>query len=282
MPAPTPRPKSRNWAFTLNNWSSEHLNTIDKWHSMHLTSYLIYGKEVGEEGTPHLQGYINLKQPSALSAMKKILSTAHWEICKGTPADNIAYCTKEDPEPTVYGVEPKTQQQANKDKATRFIELSKVGDFKTIEAEMPSKYIQMYKTMQQIATDNMVRPDDLDRPCGIWIYGETGCGKTTSARTEYGTYFSKTCNRWWDGYQGEDCVIIDDMDPNHNKLAYHLKLWTDKWSFTAEVKGGTRSLRPPIVIITSQYTIAQCFPDSPETVSALTRRCKVVHMFPEL
>lgn len=252
------------------------------------TAYIVYGKEIGKghehvpDGTPHLQGYINLPKSRSAAAIKKIMPRAHIEKCKGNPAQNIEYCKKEG-DYTEMGVEPITQQQANKNKAKRFIDLCKAGDFKTIEDEMPEKYTQQYRTMHQIATDNMQKPDDLETTCGIWIYGETGCGKTTEARTQYGTYFSKPCNKWWDGYQNEDCVVIEDMDPNHSKLAYHLKLWTDKWSFTAEVKGGTRSLRPKAVIITSQHTIEEVFKEEgPEAVAAMQRRCKVIHMHKQL
>ncbi len=282
MPPPprtAPRPKSRNWCFTLNNFTEEDFDKIDAWHTLNPTAYIIYGKEAGEETeTPHLQGYVHLKAPQAMSFLKRFLPRARLAICKGSPEENIAYCSKEDDHPMVYGAEPKTQQQANKDKAKRFIDLAKKGDFKAIEEEMPGKYSQQYRTMHQIATDNMVRPADLEDTCGVWIYGESGCGKTHAARTEYGTYFSKPCNKWWDGYQNEDCVIVEDMDPEHNKLAYHLKLWTDKWSFTGEVKGGTRSLRPKKVIITSQYSIEEVFHNSPQDQDALNRRCKVIHM----
>ncbi len=278
-----PRPiESRNWCWTLNNFTEEDIKKIDEWHTLHPDTYIIYGMETGEQGTKHLQGYTHLPKSRAASAIKRLVPRAHIEKCKGTPAENIAYCSK-DGEAVVYGVEPITQQQANKNKAKRFVELSKKGDFKTIEEEMPAKYASMYRTMQQIATDNMVKPPDLEEPCGVWIYGETGCGKTTAARTEYGTYFSKPCNKWWDGYQGEDCVVIEDMDPNHSKLAYHLKLWTDKWSFTAEVKGGTRSLRPKKIIITSQHSIQDVFhEEGEEAVAAMERRCKVIHMYKNL
>lgn len=271
--------ESRNWCFTLNNYDDVDLKKIDAWHQLNPAAYIIYGKETAESGTKHLQGYIHLPKSRTMAAIKKIVPKAHIEKCKGTPKENIEYCSKEG-DVTTYGVEPKTQQEVNKDRAKRFIDLAKAGDFKTIEEEMPSQYVQQYRTMQQIATDNMKKPDDLDAPCGVWITGETGCGKTTAARTEYGSYFMKPANKWWDGYQNEDCVIIEDMDPNHSKLAYHIKLWTDKWSFTAEVKGGTRSLRPKKVIITSQYTIAEVFgSEGPEAVAAIERRCKVIHMF---
>ncbi len=142
---------------------------------------------------------------------------------------------------------------------------------------MPALYLSRYRTMHQMATDHMVKPPDLEKPCGIWIYGGTGTGKTTAARTEYGEYYSKPANKWWDGYQGEPTVIIEDLDPNHKCLGHHLKLWTDKWSFPAEVKGGMRCLRPKRVIITSQYSIYEVFDKEEATIAALERRCEIIH-----
>ncbi len=275
--------RSRNWCFTLNNPTDEDMKRIDAWHTLNQKAYIIYGKEKGASGTPHLQGYVHLPAPNAASAVKKFIPKAHILMCKGTPEENIAYCCKEDTDPVIYGAEPKTQQQVHKDKSARFIELAEAGDFETIKEEMPARYAQQYRTMHMMATDKMVKPKDLDEPCGLWIYGETGSGKTHMARTENGTYYSKLCNKWWDGYQGEDCVIIEDMDPNHSKLAHHLKLWCDKWSFTAEVKGGTRSLRPKKVIITSQYSIQEVFMQSgEEAIAAIQRRCKVIHTHKDL
>lgn len=277
-----PRPiNSRNWCFTLNNWTELELKRIDEYFTIHPSEYCIYGKETAESGTRHLQGYVHLKDPRAASYVKKIVPRAHIEKCKGSPAENIAYCCK-DGDTTTYGVEPQTQQQVNKDKAKRFIELAKTGDFSTIEEEMPGKFLQQYRTMHQIATDHMVKPADLDQVCGLWIYGDTGCGKTTKARTEYGEYYSKPANKWWDGYKGQDTVIIEDLDPNHKCLGHHLKLWTDKWSFPAEVKGGMRCLRPKRVIITSQYSINEVFVGETSTIAALERRCSIIFMSREL
>ena len=277
--APKPkRVKSRNWCFTLNNYKDEDLQRLDKFCQEHPDVYLLYGKEKGAEGTPHLQGYWNLPVPQAASYIKKLVPRAHIEKCKGTPAENIAYCSKER-EVTSYGTEPTTQQERNKAKQKKLLDYAKKGEISKIQEEFPGQYLSQYRNIHQIMTDNMVKPPDLEETCGIWIHGRTGCGKTTKARTEYGTYYSKPCNKWWDGYQGEDCVILEDMDPNHSKLAHHLKLWTDKWSFTAEVKGGTRTLRPKKVIITSQYTIHQVFSEEgPEAVEALERRCKIIDM----
>lgn len=276
-----PPAQSRNWCFTINNWTEEDLRKISDYHRAHPATYIIYGKEVGEEGTPHLQGYIHFKTSQKPTAMNKVSTRSRNAMCLGTPADNIKYCKKEG-DFTCYGEEPVTQQDANKQKAARFITLAKAGDFATIEDEMPALYVSRYRTMHEIATAHMVKPPNLEECCGIWIYGESGSGKTTSARTEYGDYYCKSANKWWDGYQGEDTVIIEDLDPNHKCLAHHLKLWMDKWSFPAEVKGGMRCLRPQRVIITSQYSIEEVFRDEPATVAAITRRCKVIHMHKSL
>jgi hypothetical protein len=54
----------------------------------------IIGEEVGESGTPHLQGYINFKKecrPMSVVPIKEI----HWEACKGNERSNILYCSKD-------------------------------------------------------------------------------------------------------------------------------------------------------------------------------------------
>lgn len=272
------REKSRNWCFTLNNYAAMELDKIEDYHKGHPETYIIYGKETGDEGTPHLQGYIHLITPQAMSYIKKIVPRAHIEKCKGSPAENIAYCQK-DKDFTEFGAKPMTQQEKNKKKQAQLLEYAKAGDISKIQEEFPGQYLQQYRNIHQIATDNMVKPPDLEAPCGVWITGQTGCGKTTKARTEYGTYYSKPCNKWWDGYQNEDCVIIEDMAPNHSKLSYHLKLWADKWSFLGEIKGGTRQLRPKRVIVTSQYSIFEVFKEEgAKEVEAIERRFEVIDM----
>jgi hypothetical protein len=285
------RVKSRNWCWTLNNYTPEDILKLDAFCVLKANVYVIYGKEVGDgtskgpsitrsvpNGTPHLQGYTHFPSPMAASAMKKLLPRAHIEVCKGTPQDNIIYCSKGG-DVTTYGAEPKTQQQVQKDKAKLFIELAQAGDFASIQAVMPAKYAQMYRTMHQIYADHQKAPAPLDTTCGIWIYGETGCGKTTSARKDYGTVFLKSCNKWWDGYDGQDSAVLEDMDPGHSKLAHHIKLWADKWSFNCEVKGGTRCIRPKRFIVTSNHSIEEVFYDcKPQDLEAIKRRFRVIHM----
>ena len=61
-----------------------------------LTSYMIEAHEIGESGTPHLQGFCILKERMRLTQLKVLCPTAHFEACKGTPYQNFLYCAKGD------------------------------------------------------------------------------------------------------------------------------------------------------------------------------------------
>lgn len=83
-------PQARRWCFTLNNWSQADYATM-----LQCYTHLIVGKETGENGTPHLQGYVEFKTPTRFSTLKKKFPTAHWEKAKGDRQHNITYCSKD-------------------------------------------------------------------------------------------------------------------------------------------------------------------------------------------
>lgn len=121
-------------------------------------------------------------------------------------------------------------------------------------------------------------PDPLSEPSGILIWGDTGTAKTTLAQligTE--SLYTKECGKWWDGYNNEENVVMDDVKPEDLiGLESSLKRWTDKNPFTGETKGGnTGRIRPKRFIITSQYPLDQLFRDEP-TYKAMERRCTVI------
>lgn len=85
----TTRPKAKHWCFTVNNYNEE---TIIPDRSEY--EYMVIGKEVGESGTPHLQGYVVMKKQCLLSTMKKLIPGAHLEVARGTPKAASDYCKK--------------------------------------------------------------------------------------------------------------------------------------------------------------------------------------------
>lgn len=84
--------RKRNWCFTLNNYTPE-----DRLYLSELKdAEIVFQEETGESGTPHLQGVIFFKNARTLQGMKRIHNGIHWESMKGTKAQAIAYCTKEE------------------------------------------------------------------------------------------------------------------------------------------------------------------------------------------
>lgn len=87
---PRPNPAIR-WCFTLNNYTNEEYDELIRMVPKY--RYYIIGKEKGESGTPHLQGYIEFNEkvrPLSVINNKKI----HWEKAKGDRKANYEYCSK--------------------------------------------------------------------------------------------------------------------------------------------------------------------------------------------
>ena len=84
---------SLRWCLTLNNYTSEEVEEFSSIVRQYCR-YGIVGYEQGEEGTPHLQGYIEFKtkkRPMSIFGNKRI----HWEKAKGNRKVNYEYCFKE-------------------------------------------------------------------------------------------------------------------------------------------------------------------------------------------
>lgn len=94
-PKRTDHPAKR-WCFTLNNYSEDELARIGECINSTDVHCGVVGKEVGDSGTPHLQGFIHLRKKVRFNGIKAIVgSRAHVEKARGTDADNEKYCTKD-------------------------------------------------------------------------------------------------------------------------------------------------------------------------------------------
>ena len=76
---------------TLNNYSVEEEETIRNAPC----AYMLFGRERGDEGTPHLQGYVHFKNEKSFKQLKALMPRAHVEARKGTIQQAIEYCQKE-------------------------------------------------------------------------------------------------------------------------------------------------------------------------------------------
>lgn len=91
------RNTSTRWCVTLNNYTDDDIAQWTPVLSDELVvRYAVYGKEVGENGTPHLQAFVILQQPIRLTALKNLLGDRiHAEFAKGTSKQAANYCKKD-------------------------------------------------------------------------------------------------------------------------------------------------------------------------------------------
>lgn len=87
--------QSRNWVFTLNNYTEAEIKDIETWTDKGAEG-IGYGKEVGENGTPHLQGFIVMQKKCAMKTVKELNKRMHLERMKGRLTQSMAYCSKQD------------------------------------------------------------------------------------------------------------------------------------------------------------------------------------------
>lgn len=88
--------QGKRWCFTLNNPSQGEKDLIKSIFESEHCKYGIYGNEVGESGTPHLQGFVIFETNKRLNAVRRLLSTrAHYETAKGNNTQASEYCKKE-------------------------------------------------------------------------------------------------------------------------------------------------------------------------------------------
>ena len=56
--------------------------------------FIIFQPEKGDNGTPHLQGYITFRNRRKMSTVKNLIGQrAHLEVVRGSPIQNKDYCS---------------------------------------------------------------------------------------------------------------------------------------------------------------------------------------------
>lgn len=265
--------KSRGFCFTINNWTGWDVAEIEKLQE--IAEYYVYGEEVGQEGTPHLQGFVRFKNPVSFKRIKSILTRAHLEQQKGSSVEAANYC-KKDGEFVEWGELRGEKRNANE--RWRFIlDAAERGDFESIKREYPGEFIRYHDKLLRLRKRQSRILDTLEHE---WWYGPTGTGKSKTIWERYPDHYAKQLNKWWDGYSDEDVVVIEEWAPKNECTASYLKIWADRYPFPVEVKGGhMRMLRPRKIIVTSNYTMDACF-ERAEDIEPLKRRFKQVH-FPK-
>lgn len=296
------QPRATNWVLTLNNPTKEDIDKIIKVATTTKlkTKYLLLADDVAPTtGTKHIHGILCFEKRHTLSSLKKAMEKCHFEVMRGTAEQARKYTLKYkecNPEAFSYeeGTIPKDTRittEQNNDKWEMMFTAAKKGKFEKIPAK---EYIRYHKAFREIYIENQKATDlpaNLDmKEHFLWLWGSTGNGKSYAARHEIKDriqkmydepveIYLKTLNKWWDHYQGEKIVLIEEANPEAcEHLANFFKTWLDEYAFVAEAKGAIApKIRPEYIIITSNYTIDECFPKS-QDAAPLKRRLRELCM----
>lgn len=274
--------RAKYFVFTINNPKE----LIQAWEIKDC-EYCIYQEEMGEQGTPHLQGYIVFSQRKRITTIRNendFLRRAHFAIARGTPQQNYAYCTKEPrmSGPYEFGTLPTTTQGKRNDilklrdelkKGKRFLELTEDD-----ETCLPvAKYIKFVDRYEQ---ETMVHPDRSDRKV-IFHYGPAGTGKThccTHNKDKNDVYFyDPDLGGYWEGYRGQNTLIFDEFT-GHTMRPTTLNRVLDVYPFTVNIKGRSAPMRSKDIHITSNYLPSRWWKEGTRySQDALYRRIQEVH-----
>lgn len=259
---------SRRWCFTLNNYD-ERDETVIQTDVKFL--YVVYGREVGASGTPHLQGYIHVKQPVRLSALRVEYPRAHWERAKGSETQNRAYCTKAG---DFY--ERDDRHRGRRTDIESAVETLKQGGVKKVAAEHAETYVKFHRGFEALGKQlsRAAIRQDLEV---MWLWGPTGTGKTHHAYAkDPGLCPILSFPQWFDPYEDEKAILIDDFRMTDGKELGKILRYLDKFPVTVPVKGSSRPLQATHIWITCPYRVETAFADycAGEDLKQICRRIK--------
>lgn len=274
---------AKSWCFTLNNYTEEEYGAVEEF-ARSCAAYACVGRETGENGTPHLQGYIRLKKQCRLSQLQDQCShRAHYEVARGTPADNRLYCLKEGSAYEVGSI-PEADGHNRAAIANTFFECMRSGrpGLNLFREAHPGTFAFSGHSLLRnwFACAELVERADVR--CD-WYYGLPGVGKSRLAHERFPAgYIKDPLTKWWNGYFLEKEVIIDDFGKRGIGIN-HLLRWFDRYKCLVEYKGGMIPLHAVTFVVTSNFHPRDCFENPDGTVhdqiDALLRRIHVTHMF---
>lgn len=274
----SPSSQGRNWVFTINNPTDDDYARLDS----AVCQYLVYQTERGESGTVHIQGLACFEKRTRLNQVRRTLGErGHYEIMRGTIAQAEAYCTKEESRleggrTATRGIRP-AGQGARGDLQPVVHALRAGASEADILAECPELFIKYHGGIRRaiaLRTERRTWKTEV-----FWYFGPTGTGKTHRAFGEAPeAYFKAPNHYWWDGYTGQDDVIIDDYRPDFCKFSELLRL-LDRYPLQIQIKGGCAQFLAKRIFITSPKSPSDTWESrSDEDLNQLFRRItQVVH-----
>jgi len=222
----------------------------------------------------HWQILVAFKSKQRLRKVKEVFgNTVHAELSRSEASND--YVWKE--ETRVVGTQFELGQLAFKrnsqDDWAQVYKDAQEGNLDNIPKDI---LVRNYNSIKRIHVDHA--SPVFRGPQEVHVYwGVTGSGKSHRAFEEAGIdyYLKSPLTKWFDGYRGQDTVIIDEFRGVID--ISHMLKWLDKYPCSVEVKGYQTFLKTKKWIITSNLNPNDWFPTLDQlTLQALKRRFTLV------
>lgn len=285
---------ARSVCWTLNNYTPEDETSIQAWDC----KYIVYGREVGANGTPHLQGYVEWKSTKLWSTMKALNPRIHWEERRGSARQAALYCKKGeqshdewvrlgvdgiDGEGSNFGKNASVFEKGAVSQQGKRTELDEIGQaildgkpLLEVAASNPGAFIKHSKGIE--ALHNLTfQPRSRDAPPYVeWRWGLAGVGKTRYCVEKHPTsHYIKDGTMWWPNYTQQEAIIIDDFD---GKWPYRdLLRLLDRYEYQGQYKGGYIHINSPFIYITCEHPPSHFWTGN-ELAQIVRRISKIEHV----
>lgn len=253
---------AKTWIFRHSNYTSAD----EKFFKDLEKTYMCYGKEIGEQGTPHLQGTITFTRAYRLPQLVKMSKDTHWEVSKTTDSQN--YCMKDKD----YIIQDNRKQGCRSD-LTQAIEIAREGGIKAVAKNCPAEYVKFRQGLESLI--QLEQKERNFKPKVIWIYGSTGLGKTKTIHDVFG-YSSndiwispKNLNTWF-AYENQPVTVLDEFRDDVCPFHELLKI-LDRYPLIVKVNYGHRIFNSRFIFITSPFHPTKIY-DTHEQDDQLLRR----------
>lgn len=258
----------RNWCFTdheCKDWSTLYEEHTD------IIRYICWGVETcPTTKKKHHQGWIQFVNKKTMGGVKRLMGIKiHLEPCLGTELQNDSYC-KKDGDFKEFG---KFKVQGSR---SDFENIKKALDEEKPLLEIANDYfgdfLRYHKGMEKYQALVAKEKSKEFRNVEVIVHcGSTGTGKTKKAMEE-ATYKTEGAKlKWWDGYNNDKCIVIDEF-ANQITITELLNI-LDGYQLRLDVKGSHTYARWTKVYITTNLSWEEWYPNAhPEHRNALGRR----------
>lgn len=230
-----------------------------------------------DTGYLHWQLLVCFTRRERLRGVQRVFGEGlHAELSRSSAAGE--YCLKEDTrvEGTQFQLgDPPIQRQKAQD-WDRVWGWAVSGEYLKVPADIR---VRCYTSLRRIEKDHMQALEIPDKIIQVY-WGASGTGKSRRAWAEsgLGAYPKDPNTKFWDGYSGQEHVIVDEFRGRVD--ISHILRWCDRYPVCVENKGGGVVLGARRITFTSNVDWRRWWPDaSEEELRAFRRRCTTVVHF---